>query len=571
MVARQGLPGVTKLVVTVGLWVLFSQTVLADGESEPTIRPLSQTLSWESVPHVSHYEVTILRSDDQLFLGTFTREPSLTVHLPPGRYRWSVRVYDLLEEPGASSPWREITILKAEIPRVEEIEPPTIWLDTPPEAIVLRGDHLERGAVFTLVSQAPDEPALNLEELDRPGDAVRLRLPQNLTVGTYHLVVANPGGLWRRAEASLRVQTEVPQITEVSPDQISLDDPPEEISVRGSHLVEGATFTLIPEDPDGLPSPMTAAAHQGKERARLRFAPSGLAIGTYRLKVTNPAGSISAPGPLLTIRSETPVVELISPSNLFRDVPQDILTVRGAHFEKGVRFVLSSGMPGVPDLALEELSREGPDLVQLSIPINNLAPGTYQLVATNPGGGVSPPGAVVTIQEEKLIGFRVSLGIGPGWVLYDNWAAKTWEGTFLPTGIQARFQTDFWRKAPYRLGVEAAALIWSMAGEDASTALRSVFGGLCFSAKGTLLLNQTTGIIAKIGGGGMANHHQIRLSEEAGHEWSSLDPIVQASIGVEWSWTKNLFLASELELAHLIGNQFRIGRLSPSIAIGSQW
>ncbi len=182
-------------------------------EIQPDGTPrFTQVLRWNADPNVLSYEVTVQTAAGEEVSVTTLKQPVLTLHLPPGAYRYRIVLCNLLGKPELELPWKTITVLKAEIPTVADVTPTAWFLDDLKPEISIKGENLMPGAAITLESETSNAPPISGAELGREGTSVvRVAFPaREITVGRYTLVVTDPGGVSHKVPGALAVRYQRP-------------------------------------------------------------------------------------------------------------------------------------------------------------------------------------------------------------------------------------------------------------------------------------------------------------------------------------------------------------------------
>lgn len=180
-------------------------------ETEEGVRFI-QRIEWEPVNNVLHYEVIV----DQRYgnsdrynevIRQSVEKPFLEVSIPPGDYRFKVRVYNLLNRLDGESDYLYFNVFKAVQPLIRGMTPDHFYLDeSQPRRITLLGDNFVLGAkIFMAPSR---EGSTDISETQRGavipadirfsdlGDSVELIFnEQDLLINNYRIIVVNPGGL----------------------------------------------------------------------------------------------------------------------------------------------------------------------------------------------------------------------------------------------------------------------------------------------------------------------------------------------------------------------------------------
>lgn len=163
----------------------------------------TQLLSWDPVAYCSWYDVAVeQQTQDGVWntvLETRTETHELEVQLAPGEYRYRVTVYNVLKKPAGTSEWFRVTVIRARQPRVSDVSPGAIYFEEEnSDFFSVSGANLFSESVvsFRHTENHARRYSGIIEEVDSRERNIRVRFPLNaIPVGTYELVVENPGGL----------------------------------------------------------------------------------------------------------------------------------------------------------------------------------------------------------------------------------------------------------------------------------------------------------------------------------------------------------------------------------------
>lgn len=194
------------------------------GESSFVLLPdgtprYTQVVRWESVEGVPFYDVTVRDSAGKETTARVT-EPELRLSLPPGDYTYQIVLYNAFRRPEITLPWQELTVLKAEVPRLVSSSPRAWLLEDPrPLELTLSGVDLVPGATFCLKAGNGTAAPVDGSERERSGSsALRVSFPvQALDEGTYTLEVRNPGGLTAAIPRALQLRHVFPPPVTLEP------------------------------------------------------------------------------------------------------------------------------------------------------------------------------------------------------------------------------------------------------------------------------------------------------------------------------------------------------------------
>jgi hypothetical protein len=203
-------PGKKLLVILLCLLCvsgLFAQEV-SPGQASSDYRlgpdgKIVQRLSW-SRGNAYFYEVEIEKLEAG---GQWTAEMkeraediAIEVSLIPGMYRYRVHSYNVLGRIAASSEWTGIRVFVAKAPAAERFSPRSFHVDSNLEefTLVISGtDLVEEAQVYLVAKNGDAKPVEPLSVSCRPDEreltAVFSGL--NLALGSYDIVITNPGGI----------------------------------------------------------------------------------------------------------------------------------------------------------------------------------------------------------------------------------------------------------------------------------------------------------------------------------------------------------------------------------------
>jgi hypothetical protein len=164
-----------------------------------------QRLSWGHDEYVLRYEVILEEERDQGYveiLRETTEENYLVLSLRPGRFRYAVNVYNLLDKMEYTMDWVYFEVLRALQPKILGFTPGEIFLEGPDTGLdtllTVNGEDLAPGADIMLRPQGPEGPDQGIrprkQEID--GQTALLTFSRGqLEPGAYNVYIRNPGGL----------------------------------------------------------------------------------------------------------------------------------------------------------------------------------------------------------------------------------------------------------------------------------------------------------------------------------------------------------------------------------------
>jgi len=156
-----------------------------------------QRLVWDKEDYVLYYEVSI-----QIFSGQFkeyriekTKNNYIEISLSPGRYRYNVTPYDLLERRCDSSDWEEFSITTAYRPEIIKIIPEYFYMDqNKNRELLISGNNIFNDSIISLKNE--ENEIFPIEKVVTNNSSVKLTFNDDTLIpGTYEICIINPGGL----------------------------------------------------------------------------------------------------------------------------------------------------------------------------------------------------------------------------------------------------------------------------------------------------------------------------------------------------------------------------------------
>ena len=169
-----------------------------------------QHIEWDHVQYISRYEIFLEQQNpaDKSYkqvLNEFTEVNFVEVSIPAGKYRYKLKIYNLLGKLDGESSWQDFEVFLAIQPTVETFTPKNFYLDeeAPTSIIVTGKNFVEAADVFLVTSAVPGKAQGSVTKIspaqkiiDPSGQSVELIFDEvDLKSGLYDVVVQNPGGL----------------------------------------------------------------------------------------------------------------------------------------------------------------------------------------------------------------------------------------------------------------------------------------------------------------------------------------------------------------------------------------
>ncbi|MDR0450829.1 MAG: hypothetical protein LBH26_06160 [Treponema sp.] len=214
------------------------------GEGERFI----QRLVWERDAHTYRYEITVEERNSSgeyaEILREFRTENSIEFSLPPGLYRYRIRVFNLLNRPAGVSAWMPFSVIPALQPELhsltQEYFPPDQAYPQGALEIILYGRNLVEGMALDILPLDTEGDPIRPDYFPR-GESIRLIFEENLPApGRYRVYVRNPGGL----ENSLEITVTPPSSVTAAPDTPAADTGDAPAVDAGDSGAPRGSFTL---------------------------------------------------------------------------------------------------------------------------------------------------------------------------------------------------------------------------------------------------------------------------------------------------------------------------------------
>ncbi len=336
-------------------------------------------------------EVTVQLPDDPAISGSATTTVTLT---NPGDADCSGSTTTALSVAGP--------------PTITDAQPSEICSDQP-ESITVTGTGFSSGATVTVGDTQATSVTVN-------GDGTELtaQFDQGIPAGTYDVSVENAPGCGDTLQAAITVDP-TPLVFFVDPPVVYNG-----ISVEATIFTTGldaAASSVELVASDGTATALTNVRSPTRFNRILGTIPSGLAPGTYDIRVTSAIGCAGTLQGAVTITDSTNInISAVEPAFVSPTTATGI-TIRAdanstAKFEATPRAYLNPNpaQAGSVATALRAVEFQDDQTLSAVVP-GGLNPGQYDLIVVNPGGdvGVLTQGVTVTSQEPPTI-----TGVQPG-------------------------------------------------------------------------------------------------------------------------------------------------------------
>ena len=160
-----------------------------------------QTLSWENVEGILHFEFELEKKEKNgkwvIVDKKKLKQNSLDVSLPAGKYRYRVKVINLLGQVDAVSADRYFDILVAYQPETSSVSPAAIYFDEEYSDVVsLSGKNFREETTFALKKEGGAPIFGKILEISPDGTKAKISFNMlRINPGQYEFVVTDPSGL----------------------------------------------------------------------------------------------------------------------------------------------------------------------------------------------------------------------------------------------------------------------------------------------------------------------------------------------------------------------------------------
>jgi ribosome modulation factor len=161
-----------------------------------------QRLAWSGGEYALRYEVILEREVGGRYtahLRDFTSSLFIEVSLPPGKYRFRVIPYDILDKPGEGSEWVNIEVHRAVQPEIFEASGRFVSSRNAGEpsgyVLTISGNNLDPGAEIFIRGSGGAQYISEEFVYDLGGNVMIFIDNGMLAPGEYEVIVKNPGGL----------------------------------------------------------------------------------------------------------------------------------------------------------------------------------------------------------------------------------------------------------------------------------------------------------------------------------------------------------------------------------------
>ena len=163
-----------------------------------------QKLSWNKIPDIKNYRITIERLTDAGWVQVLENdlvENKIEVSLDAGKYRFQVSVINLFDQLEKSSDWQNFEVLKALQPSIDNLQTDSMYLSSKKAdgTFTLNGKNLNENTIFTMGKRDCEPPKIlhgRVLSLAEDGSSAQVQFDiSQIDEGKYEIYAQNPGGL----------------------------------------------------------------------------------------------------------------------------------------------------------------------------------------------------------------------------------------------------------------------------------------------------------------------------------------------------------------------------------------
>lgn len=163
-----------------------------------------QKLSWNKIPDIKNYRITIERLSDDGWIQVMEKdlfENKIELSLEAGKYRFQVSVINLFDQLEKSSGWQHFEVLKALQPGIDNLQTDSLYLSSKKASgtFTLNGKNLNDKTIFTMEKKDCVPPKIlygKVLSLADDGSSAQVQFDiSQVDEGKYEIYAQNPGGL----------------------------------------------------------------------------------------------------------------------------------------------------------------------------------------------------------------------------------------------------------------------------------------------------------------------------------------------------------------------------------------
>jgi len=297
------------------------------------------------------------------------------------------------------------------------------------------------------------------------------------------------------------------------------------------------------------------------------FVELSLIPGMYRYRINNynVLGKISASSQWLGLRvfvAKTPAADHFSPQYFSIDSREDdfVLTLTGADLIDGAQVVLiASGSKDAKPVEPLEITYSGDDTtIQARFSSESLAPGSYDIVITNPGG-LEQRIKELTVGFMRKTGLALSLGYSPLFPL-SGYLFTEYNKSLYPLSFYGRFSYMPLRKSWGSIGIETNVSWTQLTTEHDNYTLEGQLFIFNMDALYQRWFNKYTMSIKLRAGTGVTNVTNIRFKFKDGTGVESAKEgtmLVNFNAGISFEWTlwQGLFVEAGIDYIYCFSSR----------------
>lgn len=179
----------------IGIWAEEPTFYFEFQDEKPVF---TQILNWEEVDGAYYYELTVVSEKGVIAINKQHIETlPVEVKLKPGKYRYQVAVFNLLNQKESENDWQEFEIKQAVLPVIKNITPSTIWIEDNLLTLSSTGSGFADDCTISFVSNTDrnEEIVIKPEKHSKTYLQFYLKRPEKFLGKGWHLQIKHPSGL----------------------------------------------------------------------------------------------------------------------------------------------------------------------------------------------------------------------------------------------------------------------------------------------------------------------------------------------------------------------------------------
>ncbi|MDC7221788.1 MAG: hypothetical protein PQJ59_17785 [Spirochaetales bacterium] len=273
--------------------------------------------------------------------------------------------------------------------------------------------------------------------------------------------------------------------------------------------------------------------------------------------------------PLRIYKAEMPVVEKITPDNLYIEENNYHITLHGTGLLPFSEYWLVSPNREKPLGQLKDFTIPKDGVVEITLPEDLNRVGTYAIKVLNPGGMSTTSEDSYNIRYLKPFDINLSLGYAPVISLYDSWFKEYWADTIYPMGTLARADLIFLKREFGYLGIELQGIgLLSFEGGSEEALIESTFFGGGLNLLYKYIYSEGLHLVARAGGGVGHSGLTFNYNGVTGDSLNTWDLYATGGLSLQYYFNRFVYAEAGADWRQVFYNGTNWGTLSPFVSVG---